>query len=468
MNDSSKRDFSDEISKMTIEQLIQELDLPMPDESEKANRRAWFERRTEIMFQLAKLNREKYNTLDAIPVTVENNSSEEIGQDEIRLIEDEVVVIDGDNDPVIEPGNGENKIYMGSVSKLVITRIAEEYAKNRSETEIRLPTDIDSIIEVLNRKADSFDDIRNLDTFKVVVDFIHEKLGLNLEQGTVSIVELRNALSEIKKSYSNESLSLPIKDLIFFATKISANRVLNPIKEYIISHLTPPNINGLYDELSRRIKGFGITKTTLNNYHWIQPDPNIGYLSEFSRYQHQLVQSFLKDEDSDFTIKNIINNSEDFKFDFTNSPTGKDLMRLGYRIVEKTGRWQFGVNWGKELLVRGLPLHAAYLSVVTIIPPKRNDIQPDPITVSLDEAYMLTEPTTTVLEEYPVGDEMGNGISNDKYRVNFPNTESDKVNEEGKDYTYMQYIEGVRKTVEPHFRTRLEEVVLSALNNKAA
>ncbi len=279
-------------------------------------------------------------------------------------------VIKGENILIQEPSE---PVYLASIAKIAISSLFDQIVSKEGDTQIDL--NAGSLIAELIGRKQLFVVSDNPDIRKVLEVIFKNYLNSELPTDKQ---ELEAVLKHFEEDYYDiqsqelkpplntalDSYSFSIKTLQILSLKYSANLPVNVFRQYLLKYF------GSYEEYARVLgqmtKGFSPTKSIQTAGHWVQPDANVGYLSEFLKLQHKIVSETPESE----LVENMKNNEvfEEPFFDFTGSETAKKLIALGYSIVEKTGYYN-AVGWVESLAARGLPVHLPFLSCVTIIDP---------------------------------------------------------------------------------------------------
>lgn len=241
----------------------------------------------------------------------------------------------------------EDDIFLASVSKIAIAQLASELFAN--EQTIELPKDIvQRILNEINERNEAH--------------ISSNKSG----DSPISVASRLTTIGPLLQGGVYDENTISINDLIELTLILSTNSTTTILKELCMEALSSEGSleekrNNLYREMKSRLPGFNITTDTNNNYIWVQGNANTGKLSEFVNLQASISRS-----NPDLAFK-MSNNPIDFKFDFTHSELGQMLIAKGAQIIEKTGSYEVGVNWCRNLLDQGLPFHAPLLTVVTIL-----------------------------------------------------------------------------------------------------
>jgi hypothetical protein len=362
-----------------------------------------FQRRVDALTALLNLNAENFKNLESI--------------DGLRILESALYVA-GEAKP-----SDEQLIFLASVSKFSFSKLFEQLTSQQEVQELLVSKEV--LLEAIRRGQ--AENAFRLGSFS------------NLKEQFSPNIELEQYAEMLP-----DTLIVTVKDLITLTIGLSCNVSAAVIKEWCADQLGSPE--ALYTAMKRLLPHYGITKSTENNKHWIQSDSNTGFLSEMVNFQHESILSLLEEESD--VINAMTNNEEIFGMDFTNSPLGLQLQRKGYKIIEKTGSYEDGVNWVEALAKRGLPFHAPFLSVITIIPPEGQDLPS--LTFGYYEAYQLDLPASILEEEMALNDET--------FTAQFPDTDNDEV--------YKKQVEKLNPKEQARFRGKLEEIAQNLLQER--
>jgi hypothetical protein len=257
----------------------------------------------------------------------------------------------------------EKRIFLASVSKVLIVELfskAFEAQKDKDEGLKISLIDIRRLLGELLRRR-----------FEDGTTQLHAEINKHTE------TELSSILSKLIAPYSKITtpeefisrfeafceMQLDENDYVHIDHEILVNLALSASSNIPVEIMA----NYLKKELSEQ-EYYSQTRLLAPNFtpnlgnHWLEDSPNIGKLSEFAGILHRLVQS------QDQLVENTLVNDYDFGFDFKNSTKGKELVKQGYQIYEKTGYYPI-INWVKTLAEEGNPWHLAMCNIVTIVTP---------------------------------------------------------------------------------------------------
>lgn len=261
----------------------------------------------------------------------------------------------------------EQFLMMASTSKLVTTLYGLLSAEDKVEIDI-------SILQELlyrdpgrlNDKPGIYDPILK-GKFKLTDSEIDDLANQTSNYYTV--------YSKMRDRESSISYKLPLAELLYHDLTLSSNTAAELIKNLGIQgdpEFAQSRMNHLLGtpnyELTIAISG--IT-------HWRQSASNTGLLSEHAELLHRLVRSYQRTalpDDYNLIVESIIDNKQDYDFDFTNSDLGKQLRKDGWQILEKTGYYPV-VFWVMDLAngKKGSnPPHMTFSTLVSLIPPKNS------------------------------------------------------------------------------------------------
>lgn len=251
--------------------------------------------------------------------------------DELHFLEEYLYVV-GEGSPIEE-----KEIYLASVSKIAIAYFAYEFFDKKKDTVITA-----SKINVAK-------------LYKEIVT--RNAVELAKSMPSISFMFNENFSPEEFFNDIDFEVELNLWDIIQLSLIISSNHA-NTILKNSLEH----NLRGsLFDKMKEIFPSYNMTISTENNAIWTQGNANTGYLSEMTRLLLKITE--LEPE----LAREMANNPIDFRFDFTHSEMGKKLIELGAIIDEKTGSYELGVSWTRNIIARGMPFYAPLLTVVTII-----------------------------------------------------------------------------------------------------
>ncbi len=336
--------------------------------------------------------------------------------------------------------NHEKIVYLASVSKLAI--ILEFVKKAKKEGLDSIPISIDVIIDIIQRDQ----------VFRIFErENIYEKFieAMSLEEKEVEALKAKNndsyvkvkakAINRLKDHYGDSKIDFSIDEIEVLSLGLSCNEPVTVAKNYLLDKFDSiEELQKSFEEILDNAE-YRITISTENGYHWVQTDANTGKLSAFLKLLHRMAEKYvdkeLTPEESEVFDK-MVDNPENFDFDFTHSALGQELISKGWKIVEKTGYYG-SVDWVEKLAKEGYPIHMSMSTIVTLIPPDGSK----PISFSHNLNTEVSFPTAT----------------EDFYGLSFPG-----IGITNKEYT--EYILAVKAKVASQFRAECEKIVRQMLN----
>jgi hypothetical protein len=243
---------------------------------------------------------------------------------------------------------------------------------------------------------------------------------------------LANAKKKAEAYLAQTPIFLTGTELAYLALTLSSNSATRLVKDL-------SSTDEIRAKLAILVPRYEMLATLENFAYWLQPAPNVGYISEFSALLSSYITKLLKDEttpEENVVIESMTNNPEDFEFDFTHSSLGQELIDKGWKIIEKTGYYPC-VYWVASL-AQDWPMHMVLATVVCCYNPQTGQ----QLTFDHNMIIAVADPKETQEFDTPQG------------KLAFPN-------EWGKDYA--SYALNVKKRFATLFRSECEAAVRARL-----
>jgi len=265
------------------------------------------------------------------------------------------------------------EIMLASVPKVAISLAMIRVLENLNIQERNITLDADTILELLGRDPNSvfnpesnqygtYEELREvLSSLNIKFEDINSKDKFRSKEQAI-----RNALKDLK-------VSVDLNELLRQILTLSSNSATRIAKQLIVQ-----NGRDIDEELKQLVPQYSPSPADMSRLqHYSETSkPNVGPIHERAKLLDDLVKEVYPQQNSptstEFSsategkrmlVDSMTNNSEDFGFDFTNSPLGKLLQSKGYRIVEKTGYYPC-VYWVKVLQIHKIPSHHIWLCVL--------------------------------------------------------------------------------------------------------
>lgn len=241
------------------------------------------------------------------------------------------------NDQPEVTADEEKTIFMASVSKVALAKLAFEISKDNPGT---------TATTTKGRLKRLFEEIIKRDAVEIAKEMPSIKF---------MFMDDFDSTTYFPEKSLDEELKLNLDELIHLSLVISSNNATTVISEFLQERLG----ESFSDKIRALAPNLEITVTLNNNAHWTQNGANTGKLSEMVKLLNEIALSEPE------LVKEMANNPENPGFGFTNSELGQRIIDMGGVIDEKTGSYELGVYWVNNLSQR-LPFHAPLLTTVTI------------------------------------------------------------------------------------------------------
>lgn len=333
----------------------------------------------------------------------------------------------------------ENSIMLASVSKLVINLTLVRSLEEAGELDRIVELNKKALVELFGREVKRFLEQG------VYTNFLNQNPNLKglieraaTPQGQQNLVTLRDEFEDLLPDDITYSVS--VEELLYQALTLSSNNA-NAIAKNLIAEQT----DEVEQALRNLVPDYTASPNDLTNLeHWTASLPNVGPLSEHVHVIHSLGQKLQQErlsEAEELVLTSVLNNSQDFGLDFTNSTKGKELRAQGYRIIEKTGYYP-SVFWVKDFVEPPFeyPAHMVLATIVSIVPPAESGKKV--LSLGYYKLYAVQLPEILTTKEI-------NGVE-----ITFPDDTREYV---------QQVSEPIKGKVNVEFRRNLEEFVTQML-----